>query len=129
MTAPKKNNVRDAMSLNNTTIGIPNTSPVACGSPADDGLLERNPGTDDTKDKLTSPEQSKFTEAISKAMSKELVTLNANRDQTAVRPTAYRVSEDGTTEDWVIVMKLYLEKANLNSSPVDKALGDNRSLR
>ena len=37
-----------------------------------------------------SPEQLKFTEAISKAMSKELAPLIANRDQTRTRPTIYK---------------------------------------
>ena len=92
MTAPTTDEVADAIFLNNTTIGIANASPV--GHTADDGLLERNPCTSDTKDEFISPEQLKFTEAISKAMSKELAPLIANRDQTAVRPTAYRGSKD-----------------------------------
>ena len=51
-----------------------------------DGLLESNLGTDDPKDELISPEQLKFTEAISKTIAKELAPLIANRDQIAVRP-------------------------------------------
>ena len=54
-------------------------------------------------------------------MCKELATLIANRDQTAVRPTAYRGSKDGTIEKWLLVMKRFLERVYSNSSPVDKA--------
>ena len=119
ITATTIDEVADAISLENTTIGIANTSPVV--HPADDSLVERNPGTDDTKEYLISPEQLKFTEAISEAMSKELAPLIANRDQTAVRPTTYRGLKDGTAEEWLLVMKRYLERVFANSSPVDKA--------
>ena len=51
----------------------------------------------------------KFTEEISKAMSKELAPFIANRDQTIVRPVPYRGSKDGTVEEWLLVMKRYLE--------------------
>ena len=84
-------------------------------------LLESNHGTDDIKEEWISPKQLKFTEAISKAMVKELAPLIANRDQTAVRPTLYRGSKDGTVEEWLLVMKLYLERVYSNASPVDKA--------
>ena len=70
MTAPTIDEVADAISLNNTTIGIANASPVC--HIADNRLLERNPCTSDTKSEFIFPEQLKFTEAISKAMSKEL---------------------------------------------------------
>ena len=119
MTVPTKDLVVDTISWNNTTIGVANTSPV--NPIADDGLLERNPCTSDTKSELISPEQLKLTEAISKAMSKELAPLIANRYQTAVRPTAYRGSKDGTIDEWLLVMKRYLERVSVTSSPVDKA--------
>ena len=118
ITAPTIDEVADAISLNNTTIGIANASPV--GHTADDGLLERNPCTSDTKREFISPEQLKFTDAISKAMSKELTPLTANRDQTAVRPTANRGSKDGTIDERLLFMKQYLKRDYLNSSPVDK---------
>ena len=54
-------------------------------------------------------------------MSGELAPLIANRDQTAVRPTAYRGLKDGTVDEWLLVMKRFLERVYLNSSPVDKA--------
>ena len=119
MTAPTIDEVADAISLNNTIIGIANASPVC--HIADNRSLERNPCTSDTKSEFISPEQLNFTEAISKAMSKELAPLIANRDQTAVRQTAYRGSKDGTIDEWLLVMKRYLEKIYLNSSPVDEA--------
>ena len=114
MTAPTFDEVADAISLNNTTIGIANASLV--GHTADDGLLERNTFTRDTESEFISPERLKFTEAISKAMSKELAPLIANRDQTAVRPIAYRGSKDGTFDEWLLIMKRYLERVYLNST-------------
>ena len=105
-----------SISSNNATMGMARTSPMDRG-----GLLEDNHGTDDPKDELISPEQLKFTEAISKTIAKELAPLIANRDQTAVRPTLYRGSKDGTVEEWLLVMKRYLERVYSNASPIDKA--------
>ena len=116
MTALTIDEAADAISFNNTTIA--NASSV--GHTADDGLLKRNLCTSDTKSEFISPEQLKFTQALSKAMSKELVPLIANRDQTAVRPIAYRGSKDGTIDEWLLVMKRYLERVYLSSSLVDK---------
>ena len=110
MTVPTKELVVDIISLSNTTMGIANTSPV--DHTADDGLLECNPCISDTKSKLISPEQLKFTEAISKAMPIELAASIANRDQTAVPPTAYRGLKDGTIDEWLLVMKRYLERVD-----------------
>ena len=83
-----------SISSNNATMGMAHTSPMDRG-----GLLDDNHGTDDPKDELISPEQWKFTEAISKTIAKVLAPLIANRDQTAVRPTLYRGSKDGTVEE------------------------------
>ena len=105
-----------SISSNNATMGMAHTSPMDRG-----GLLESNHGTDDPKNELISPEQLKFMEAISKAIAKELAPSIANRDQTAVRPTFYRGSKDGTVEEWLLVMKRYLERVYSNASPVDKA--------
>ena len=111
--------------LRNADINISNCVDEPHTSPEDHTvrgrLLESNHGTDDPKDELISPEKLKFTEAISKAMAKELAPLIANRDQTAVRPTLYRGSKDGTVEEWLLVMKRYLERVYSNASPVDKA--------
>ena len=103
-------------SSNDATMGMAHTSPMDRG-----GLLEDNHGTDDPKDELISPEQLKFTEVISKTIAKELAPLVANRDQSAVRPTLYRGSKDGTVEEWLLVMKRYLERVYSNASPIDKA--------
>ena len=59
-----------SLSSNNATMGMAHTSPMDRG-----GLLEDNHGTDDPKDELISPEQLKFTEAISKTIAKELAPL------------------------------------------------------
>ena len=111
--------------LRNADINISNCVDEPHMSPEDHTvrgrLLEGNHGTDDPKDELISPEKLKFTEAISKAIAKELAPLIANRDQTAVRPTLYRGSKDGTVEEWLLVMKRYLERVYSNASPVDKA--------
>ena len=105
-----------SISSNNATMGMAHTSPMDRG-----GLLESNHGTDDPKDELISPEKLKFTEAITKTIAKVLAPLIANRDQTAVRPTLYRGSKDGTVEEWLLVMKRYLERVYSNASPVGKA--------
>ena len=97
-------------------MGMAHTSPMDRGK-----LLEDNHGTDNPKDELISPEQLKFTEVISKTIAKELAPLIANRDRTAVRPTLYRGSKDKTVEEWLLVMKRYLERVYSNASPVDKA--------
>ena len=51
-------------------MGMAYTSPV--DHTAEDGLLESNTGTSDTKGELISPEQVKFTDATSEAVSEEL---------------------------------------------------------
>ena len=63
-----------------------------------------------TEEAPISPEQLRFTEAISKAMSKELAPLIANRDQTRVRPTVYKGTKDGTVDGWLPLMKRFLER-------------------
>ena len=108
-----------SISSNNATMGMAHTSPE--DHTVRGRLLESNHGTDDPKDELISPEKLKFTEAISKTMAKDLAPLIANRDQTAVRSTLYRGSKDGTVEEWLLVMKRYLERVYSNASPVDKA--------
>ena len=74
-----------------------------------------------TEEAPISPEQLRFTEAISKAMSKELAPLTANRDQTKVRPTVYKGTKDGTVDGWFSLMKRFLERVHAKSSNVDKA--------
>ena len=74
-----------------------------------------------TEEAPISPEQLRFTEAISKAMFKELAPLFANRDQTRVRPTVYKGTKDGTVDGWLPLMKRFLERVHAKSSNVDKA--------
>ena len=74
-----------------------------------------------TEEAPISPEQLRFTEAISKAMSKELAPLIANRDQTRVRPTVYKGTKDGTVDGWLPVMKRFLERVHAKSPKNDKA--------
>ena len=74
-----------------------------------------------TEEAPISPEQLRFTEAISKAMSKELAPLIANRDQTRVRPTVYKGTKDGTVDGWLPVMKRFLERVHAKSPKIDKA--------
>ena len=118
MTAPTPDMGVDTKCLNTTTIGKAITSPV--DHTADGELLESNTGTDDTKDQFISPEELNVMEAISKAMSKVWAALIANRDQTAVRLTAYRGSGDRTVDVWLLLMKLYLEQVCSNASPLTK---------
>ena len=66
-------------------------------------------------------EQLRFTEAISKAMSKELAQLIATRDQTRVRPTIYKGTKDGTVDGWLPVIKRFLERVHAKSPKIDKA--------
>ena len=74
-----------------------------------------------TEEVHISPEHLRFTEAISKAMSKELAPLIANRDQTRVRPTVYKGTKDGTVDGWLPVMKRFLERVHAKSPKIDKA--------
>ena len=57
-----------------------------------------------------SPEQLRFTAAISKAMSKELTPLLAGRDLAQTRPNMYRGSKDGSIDGWILIMQRYLKK-------------------
>ena len=68
-----------------------------------------------------SPEQLRFTEAISKALSKELALLIANRDQTRVRPTIYKGTKDGTVDGWLPLMRQFLERVHSKLTRIDNA--------
>ena len=65
--------------------------------------MEQPPAMED--DDPISHEQLKFTGAVSKAMSKELAPLFANRDQTRTRPTIYNGKNDGSIDDWLPLMR------------------------
>ena len=64
-----------------------------------------------------SPEQLRFTAAISKAMSKEL----AGGDLAQTRPNVYRGSKDGSIDGWILIMQRYLKRAQTKVSVEDRA--------
>ena len=68
-----------------------------------------------------SPEQLRFTAAISKAMSKELAPLLARRDLAQARPNAYRSSKDGSIDGWILIMQRYLKRTQTKVSAEDQA--------
>ena len=68
-----------------------------------------------------SPEQLRFTAAISKAMSKELAPLLAGRDLAQARPNVYRGSKDGSIDGWIIIMQRYLKRTQTKVSAEDQA--------
>ena len=72
-------------------------------------------------EEVISPEQLRFTAAISKAMSKELAPLLAGRDQTQAKPSVYRGSKEGSIDGWILVMRRYLQRTQA------KATLDNKS--
>ena len=68
-----------------------------------------------------SPEQLRFTAAISKAMSKELAPLLAGRDLAQARPNVYRGSKDGSIDGWILIMQRYLKRTQTKVSAEDQA--------
>ena len=83
-------------------------------------------GTDDVATKegeaeVISPEQLRFTAAISKAMSKELAPLLAGRDLAQTKPSVYRGSKDGSIDGWILVMQRYLKRIQTKISAEDRA--------
>ena len=68
-----------------------------------------------------SPEQLRFTAAISKAMSKELAPLLAGRDLAQARPNVYRGSKEGSIDGWILVMQRYLKRTQTKVSAEDQA--------
>ena len=61
-----------------------------------------------------SPDQLKFAEAISKAVSKELAPLIAGREQIRTRPTVYKQTKDGNVDGWLLLMKRFRERVLAN---------------
>ena len=70
---------------------------------------------------MISPEQLRFTAAMSKAMSKELTPLLTGRDPSQARPSVYRGSKEGSVDCWVLVMRRYLQRPQAKATPDDKA--------
>ena len=68
-----------------------------------------------------SPEQLRFTAAISKAMSKELAPLLAGRDLAQARPNVYCESKDGSIDGWILIMQRYLKRTQTKVSAEDQA--------
>ena len=86
---------------------------------SDDGTDEVEPKEGEAE--AISPEQLRFTAAISKAMSKELAPLLAGRDLAQTRPNVYRGSKDGSIDGWILVMQRYLKRIQTNVSAEDRA--------
>ena len=72
---------------------------------------------------IISPEQLRFTAAISKTMSKELAPLLAGRDLVQTRPNVYRGSKDGSIDRWILIMQRYLKRTQIKFSFEDRAWG------
>ena len=70
---------------------------------------------------VISPEQLRFTAAISKAMSKELAPLLADRDPTQARPSVYRGSKEDSIDRWILVTRRYLRRTQAKATPDDRA--------
>ena len=70
---------------------------------------------------VISPEQLRFTAALSKAMSKELAPLLTGRDLAQARPSVYRGSKDGSIDGWILVMRRYLKRTQSKASLDDQA--------
>ena len=68
-----------------------------------------------------SPEQLRFTAAISKAMSKELAPLLAGRDLAQARPNVYRGSKERSIDGWILIMQRYLKRTQTKVSAEDQA--------
>ena len=86
---------------------------------SDDGTDEVVPKEGEAE--VISPEQLRFTAAISKAMSKELAPLLAGRDLAQTKPNVYRGSKDGSIDGWILVMQRYLKRVQTKVSAEDRA--------
>ena len=114
--------------------GMPSGTPCASSTRKKEETMDLSVqathGSDDGTDKVEpkegeaeaiSPEQLRFTAAISKAMSKELAPLLAGRDLAQTRPNVYRGSKDGSIDGWMLVMQRYLKRIQTNVSAEDRA--------
>ena len=86
---------------------------------SDGGAREVEPRDEEAE--IISPEQLRFTAAISKAMSKELAPLLAGRDLAQTRPNVYRGSKDGSIDGWILIMQRYLKRIQTKVSAEDRA--------
>ena len=114
--------------------GMPSGSPCASGTRkkeetadlsvqathgSDGGAREVEPRDEEAE--IISPEQLRFTAAISKAMSKELAPLLAGRDLAQTRPNVYRGSKDGSIDGWILIMQRCLKSIQTKLSAEDRA--------
>ena len=67
-----------------------------------------------------STEPFKLTEAISKAMFKELAPLIPSRDQTRARPTLYKGTKDETIDRWLLLVRRFFERVHAKSTEIPK---------
>ena len=70
---------------------------------------------------VTSLEQLRFTAALSKAMSKELVPLLAECHTIQARPSVYRGSKEVSIDCWILVKRRYLQRTHAKAIPDDRA--------
>ena len=114
--------------------GMPSGAPCASSTRKKEDVanlsVRATHGSDDGTDEVTpkegeaeviSPEQLRFTAAISKAMSKELAPLLAGRDLAQTKPSVYRGSKDGSIDGWILVMQRYLKRVQTKISAEDRA--------
>ena len=116
--------------------GMPSDNPCACSTRKKDQQtmdetdlsIQATRGSDEatreleaTEDELISPEQLKFTAAISKAMSSELAPLLAGRDLAQARPNVYRGSKYGSIDGWILVMRRCLKRTQSKVTLDDQA--------
>ena len=114
--------------------GMPSGTPCANSTPkkeetadlsvqathgSDSGAREVEPRDEVTE--IISPEQLRFIAALSKAMSKELAPLLAERDLAQTRPNVYRGSKDGSIDGWILIMQRYLKRIQTKVSAEDRA--------
>ena len=68
-----------------------------------------------------SPKQLRFTRAIFKAIQKALAPLLAGRDPSEARPSAYRGSKEGFIDEWILIMRRYLQRTQAKATLDGKA--------
>ena len=106
--------------------GMPSGTPCASSTrrreeTADLSVQATHGSPRDEEAGVISPEQLRFTAAISKAMSKELAPLLAGRDLAQTRSNMYRGSKDGSTDGWILTMQRYLKSTQTKVSAEDRA--------
>ena len=114
--------------------GLPSGTPCASSTRKKDEIADlsiqatlgshdrtREGETKAEEEEAISPEQLRFTTALSKAMSKELAPLLAGRDLVQARPNVYRGSKDGSIDGWILIMPRHLKRTQTKVSAEDQA--------